>query len=163
MKQDEEGYLFDGLNGTCEREDSIGQHPKFTHESFVQIMKEIEKKYGENIYFCIPEYLSYNKHLKKINDLNSLKFFKKKIKEKKIILTRNGKEEDDKSMISIAMNLNMVIISKDKKMENHINILSEEVKKGAREYIRENRRDYHFIDGKIAIDGFIPKKFKENN
>ena len=27
-------------------------------------------------------------------------------------------------------------------------------------YIEENRTDFHFINGNIAIDGLIPRKFK---
>jgi len=157
------GILVDVLNVVCEREDSMRRPPRFDYDSFVKVMKEIEQKYSKNTFYCIPEYLSYKKHLRKINDEGTLNFFKKQIKDKKIILTRNGKEKDDVTLVSIAMNLGMGIISKDKKMEKHVINFSDEIKQAAIKFIRENRIDYHFINGRIAIDGFIPKKFEENN
>ena len=161
--QSNKGILVDVLNVVCEREESMRRPPRFDYDSFVEVMKEIEQKYNKNAFYCIPEYLSYKKHLRKIKDEETLNFFKKQMKDKKIILARNGKEKDDVTLVSIAMNFEMGIISKDKKMEKHVINFSDKTKQTAMQFIRENRIDYHFINGRIAIDGFIPKKFEENN
>ncbi len=160
--QNSDGMFVDVLNAVCEREDSMGRKPKFDYESFVELMKEVDEKYSEDFVYCMPEYLSYNKRLKKIQNEETRNFLMERIKENKIILTGNGKEEDDQSLVSIAMSLERPIMSKDKRMKKHIESFSEEIMPAAIRYIEENRTDFHFINGNIAIDGLIPRKFKVN-
>ena len=141
----------------------MGKHPKFDYDSFTQLMKDIEEKYNEDFCYCMPEYLTFNKHLRKIENKETRDFIKKQIRDNKIILTGNGKEDDDKTLVSIAMSLDRSIMSKDKKMEKHVSDLSEEMTSIAKKFIRENRTDFYCIGGDIAIEGLIPKKFKVDN
>ena len=154
--------FVDVLNVVCERQDSLGKDTKFCYESLVETMKIIEQTYIENVFYCMPEYLSYNKRLNKIHDKNIRKFIEEQIKSKKIILTSNGKEKDDKTLLSIVMAMDGLILSKDKKMKNHLKNFSHEMRRAALEFIEKSIIDFHFINGKIAIVGLIPKKFMEN-
>tara|TARA_A100001015_G_scaffold81285_1_gene90025 strand:- start:624 stop:1127 length:504 start_codon:yes stop_codon:yes gene_type:complete len=154
--------IVDVLNVVCEKEDSKKNLAQFNYDSFVELIKNIEETYDEDFIYCMPEYLLYKKHLKKIQSEDTVDCLMRNVKSKKIILCQNDKESDDKSMIYIALAKEGRILSKDKKLIKHLDKLPLVEKTDAMQFIEENIMDFHFVDGEIVIIGLIPKKFKRN-